>query len=123
VSSFWYLWWTRKAGLAAGKVKTVRWTVFRPWESPTVSERIPEGCEMKLKYMGSSRRRGYPNGVSSFWYLWWTRKAGLTAGKVKTVRWTVFRPWESPAVSERIPEGCEMKLKSMGAEEEEDTPL
>ena len=35
----------------------------------------------------------------------------------KTVRWTVFSPWESPSVSERTPQGCGLKPKTKSAKE------
>ena len=35
---------TRKAGGSVSSVKTVLWTVFSPWESPSDLRRIPEGC-------------------------------------------------------------------------------
>ena len=35
---------TRKGGGSFAAVKTVRWTVFSPWESPLFSERTPQGC-------------------------------------------------------------------------------
>ena len=37
----------RKAGPGPAGVKTVRWTVFRPWENPSLSERTRYGCGHK----------------------------------------------------------------------------
>ena len=45
------------------------------------------------------KNRGYQMVSSVFYMGFWgngTRKAGLTEGKAKSVRWTLFRPWESP---------------------------
>ena len=51
--------------------------------------------------------QGHPNGVPlNLWNGYRTRKAGTSAHTgAKTVRWTVFRPWESPWFSERSPQG------------------
>ena len=44
-----------------------------------------------------------------------TRKAGPTAGRVKTVRWTVFRPWESPSDCKTRPGGVWIEIGPMYA--------
>ena len=37
----------RKGGLAAGEVKSVRWTLFSPWENPLIAGRTRYGCEQQ----------------------------------------------------------------------------
>ena len=63
----------RKAGTSAHTgVKSVRWTLFRPWESPSKPGRIRYGCGSALKMIRSARRQH--NNIASPW------RATATAG-------------------------------------------
>ena len=55
---------TRKAGPGTAGAKTVRWTVFRPWESPLICRRIRYGCGCKSN-RAEKRLQGSPGGELS----------------------------------------------------------
>ena len=55
----------------------------------------------------------YPSGYLLFWFSGkkGTRKGGTSACTgAKTVRWTVFSPWESPSYSRCIRQGCRWNM-------------
>jgi len=81
---------TRKGGGSSAAVKTVRWTVFSPWESPLFSERTP---------LGVWAEKSHPAHDAPFqgaYFLWNPVDNGTRKAVKKTCRWHVFRPWESP---------------------------
>ena len=66
-------------------------------------ESVGQGFESLPAYQKKSR---YPFGYLDFFVVsGGTRKAGPGEAGVKTVRWTVFRPWESPLLARCIPHG------------------
>lgn len=62
------------------------------------------------------QKREHPFGCSLFWYA--ISRDGARKAVKKTVRWTVFRPWESPGrspteysdVKKEHPFGCSLLL-------------
>ena len=68
--------------------KTVRGTVFRPWEIPVAFRCIPLGCRWKPDNVSKTGESG-----CLLFLPYGNRKAVK-----KTVRGTVFRPWEIPVV-------------------------
>ena len=112
---------TRKAGGSVSSVKTVLWTVFSPWESPSDLRRIPEGCGSNWNLYEAQKRwnaalfqkvqKEYSHQKGALWGSFFARERGLeraaaALAAVKTVLWTVFSPWESPSDLRRIPKEC-----------------
>ncbi len=72
--------------------KTVRWTVFRPWEIPSFREGSRYGWET-----GTIMQIAFE--TPPIWVVSFLPYGNRKAVK-KTVRWTVFRPWEIPSFRE-----------------------
>ena len=57
------------------------------------------------------KKEAAPTGWPLFWCESGTRKGGTSPQTgVKSVRWTLFSPWESPSNSRRIRYGCGLDL-------------
>ena len=93
----------------------------RPWESPSDLRRIPEGCGSNWNLYEAQKRwnaalfqkvqKEYSHQKGALWGSFFAREMGperaaAALAAVKTVRWTVFSPWESLSDLRRIPEGC-----------------
>ena len=46
-------------------------------------------------------------------FIWYSADDGSRKGEKKTVRWTVFRPWETPLDCGRIRQGCGRSSKKI----------
>ena len=94
-----------RAGTRKAEKKTVRWTVFPPWESPSKSRRIQYGCGLVLR---KRKVMGYPKGYPNFFARNGSRKNGtsLQAGATQVGCFCPLGIIYFPAISRREGKCC-----------------
>ena len=115
---------TRKGGTSPRTgAKSVRWTLFSPWESPSKSRCIRYGCRLILNLSENEKvlvRRTFPKSPirtlapniskshSGFGDIFAYARDGTRKAVKKTCQWHVFRPWENPLRFQTHPVGMRM---------------
>ena len=88
--------WTRKGGISGHTgAKSVRWTLFSPWESPSAFSCIRYGCKWKL----------------NLWSFCMSERKGLEQLNA-TVLWTVAADGSTEAILYFCPNWAEMQTTS-----------
>ena len=105
-------------GIRKAVKKSVRWTLFRPWENLWKTDGTPQGVLAVFHLLAyptiglcivstyHTFTRNKNQGFLPWSFVFWKSvDNGIRKAVKKTVRWTVFRPWENPWKADGAPQG------------------
>jgi len=65
-----FIWVFVGDGIRKAVKKTVRWTVFRPWENPLTCESIRYGCGRRSNYFGYNAYHKKRVASATLFFIW-----------------------------------------------------